>query len=281
MNLESGTTLNALIDALGKTGLRMSALQACEGAAGNFSIFSRLIDSLEDHFPVIQEILLPVPAPALAGGVCLVTGSGQRLGGIFDDPAGTLAAIVIGADGKNGRMHTAHACRFQRVTSEFNSHLAVHQDQIARRGGDHHAIVHVQPHHVTFLSHIAAYQEFKFFNRQLLRWQPEMIFHFPKGIGILPFILPGSQALMQASTAALAERNLVVWSKHGVLARSDASIVHAADLVEYVETAAQYEYMNILAGAPASGLTLEDMRSFCEAIGVQPEILTEIQPGAG
>ncbi len=276
MTLESCQTLDALIGALGRTGQRLAALQSCEGAAGNLSIFFRPDDSVVERFPISQEMVLPVPAPALAGGACLVTGSGQRLRDISDDPAGVMAVIVIGADGKTGRLLTAHPCRFRRVTSEFNSHLAVHQDRIAHSGGDHHAVVHVQPRHITFLSHIPAYQDFGFFNRQLLRWQPEMILQFPRGIGILPFLPPASQALMQASTAALTERPVVIWSKHGVLARSDDSIEQAADLVEYVETAAQYEYMNLLAGGPAGGLTVEEMRSICEMYGIQPEILAEI-----
>jgi len=280
MKQETSQTLDALIGALGRTGQRMVALQSCEGAAGNLSIFFQPDEAIAERFPVTQEIALPVPAPALAGGACLVTGSGQRLGDIAADPAGTLALILIAADGKTGQLCSTRSCRFRRVTSEFNSHLAVHQDRIARKGGDHHAVVHVQPRHITFLSHHPAYQDFRFFNRQLLRWQPEMILQFPAGVGILPFLPPASQALMQASTGALSECSLIVWSKHGVLARSDVSIEQAADLVEYVETAAQYEYMNLLAGAPAGGLTVEEMRSICEMYGVQPEILAEIQPGS-
>ncbi|NPV75474.1 MAG: rhamnulose-1-phosphate aldolase [Anaerolineae bacterium] len=280
MTPESCQNLDALIGALGRTGQRLAALQSCEGAAGNLSIFFRPDDSVAERFPITQEIILPLPAPALAGGACLVTGSGQRLRDIAEDAAGVMAVIVIGADGKTGRLHTAQPCRFRRVTSEFNSHLAVHQDRIARSGGEHHAVAHVQPRHLTFLSHIPAYQEFAFLNRQLLRWQPEMILQFPRGIGILPFLPPASQALMQASAAALSERPLVVWSKHGVLARSDDSIEQAADLIEYTETAAQYEYMNILAGSPAGGLTVEEMHLICKMYSVQPEILAEIHSGS-
>ena len=36
---------------------------------------------------------------------------------------------------------------------------------------------------------------------------------------------------------------VVVWAKHGVMARSDMSVKNAADRVEYAETAAKYEYL--------------------------------------
>lgn len=273
MSLDSCNTLDTLIAAVGRTAERLVALDSCEGAAGNLSIFFRLGEDVEGRFPLKQELQLPVPAPDLAGGACLVTGSGQRLGDISNHPTATMGVIKVGADGKTGILHTADPCRFQRVTSEFNSHLAVHQDRIAHHGGDYHAVVHVQPKHITYLSHIPEYQEAGFFNRHLLRWQPEMILQFPQGIGILPFLSPASQPLMQASTAALEHHPLIVWSKHGVLARSDSSIEQAADLVEYVETAARYEYMNLQAGSPAGGLTIGEMLSICQIYGVRPEIL--------
>ena len=60
--------------------------------------------------------------------------------------------------------------------------------------------------------------------------------------------MPGSDEPMVASLAGPAVHPAVVWAKHGVLARSDRSVGHAADLVEYVETAARYEYLDLVAG---------------------------------
>ncbi len=273
MNSEPWNSLQALTSAVGRTAGRLVALDACEGAAGNLSIFFQWTDEIEDLFPHRKQIELPVPAPALAGGVCLVTGSGQRLGDIPHNPLGTLGIIRIEKTGTEGTLYTADACGFERVTSEFNSHLAVHQERIARHGGNFHAVIHVQPKHVTFLSHIPEYQEPGFLNRHLLRWQPEMILQFPKGVGVLPFLPPASPALMQASRSVLEELPLVIWSKHGVLARSDTSLEQAVDLIEYVEAAAHYEYLNRTAGSLARGLSIEEMNAICRVYGVQPDIL--------
>jgi rhamnulose-1-phosphate aldolase len=51
---------------------------------------------------------------------------------------------------------TAYPLTFAGVTSEFNSHLAVHDDQVARSGSNCQALIHAQPPHLVYLSHIPA-----------------------------------------------------------------------------------------------------------------------------
>jgi rhamnulose-1-phosphate aldolase len=53
------------------------------------------------------------------------------------------------------------------------------------------------------------------------------------------------------------------------MARSDQSVKRAADRIEYAETAARYEYMNLVNGERAEGLTCEDLRAICAAFNVQ------------
>jgi hypothetical protein len=60
---------------------------------------------------------------------------------------------------------------------------------------------------------------------------------------------------MAASVNALREHRIIVWAKHGVLARSDLSIKNAADRVGYAETAATYEYLDLAAGGQGQALS--------------------------
>jgi len=82
-------------------------------------------------------------------------------------------------------------------------------------------------------------------------------------------MLPGSPALMAATVTALRNHRIVVWAKHGVMARSDVSVKRAGDRIEYAETGARYEYMNLINGEEGEGLTAEEIRAICEAFGVQ------------
>ena len=87
-----------------------------------------------------------------------------------------------------------------------------------------------------------------------------------------PFKLPGSAELMAANVAALRAHKVVIWAKHGVMAISDMSVKRAADKIEYAETAAKYEYLNLTAGEPGEGLSPEEIREICAAFNLKQSI---------
>jgi rhamnulose-1-phosphate aldolase len=265
--------LGRLLLELGQAGKRLLDVDAAEGAAGNISVCFREKLDLTGYFPVTQTIDLPVPAPDLAEATLIVSGSGRRLRDILDAPTANLACIVVEPGGRTGRMFTAPDCQFKRVTSEFNSHLAVHHDQMRSRDLALHAVLHGQPVYLTFLSHLGAYQDETYLNRHLLRWQPETILTFPEGLGILPFLLPGSAELTTETMLAFREHRVVIWARHGVIARADDSILKAADLIEYAETAAHYEFLNRIAGDPGEGLSPEQIRSISDSWNIRQTII--------
>ncbi len=260
--------LDEFLQGMGEAGLRVSSIDASEGAAGNISIVIGWPVEVRRRFPIAEPLELPEPVPALGGWVMLVTGSGRRLRDIQKDPAANLAAIQIDAGGRSATIYTSPRKLFTHPTSEFNSHLAVHNDQVRLTGTNFHALLHAQPPHLTYLSHLAAYQDEAYLSRRLLRWEPETIVNLPEGIGVLPYRLPGSQALMQANLEGLRTHRIVLWSKHGVMARSDISITKAADRIEYAETAARYEYMDLVNGSKAEGLSLDELREVVRAFNV-------------
>lgn len=261
--------LSLLLDQLGQVGKRLTDIGAAEGAAGNLSICFRESLNITKLFPKVQTIDLPVPAPDLAGMTLIVSGSGRRLRDILETPTANLACITVDTGGRTGKMFTAPDCSFKRVTSEFNSHLAVHHDQMRSRNIGLHTVLHAQPVYLTFLSHLSKYQDPHYLNRHLLRWQPETILIFPKGIGVLPFILVGSEQLMIETKIALREHELVIWSQHGVMSRSDDSIAHALDLIEYAETAAHYECLNLIGGELSEGLSPTNLRDVSRSWNIE------------
>lgn len=266
------TELDALLMMIGQVGQRMTEIEASEGAAGNVSVCMRWPVEVRDHFPVSNALKLPQPVPELEGATVIISGSGRRLREIIDEPAAHLACIRINKGGKTGDLYTSRQRRFERVTSEFNSHLAVHYDQMCSGNLYFNALIHAQPLHLTYLSHIPRFQDADYMNTHLLRWQPETILNLPEGIGVVPFCVPGSDELMSESVGMLRKHRIVVWAKHGVMARSEVSIKRAADRIEYAEAAAKYEYLNLAAGEPAEGLSAEEIRKICKAFKVKQEI---------
>jgi rhamnulose-1-phosphate aldolase len=264
--------LGQMLYQLGQVGKQLSNIGAAEGGAGNLSICFRESLNIAAYFPCIQTVELPVPAPDLAGATLIVTGSGRRLRDIIDAPMANLACVVVEVGGQMGKMFMAPDCEFTRVTSEFNSHLAVHHDQMRSKDIRLHTVLHAQPLHLTYLSHLPDYQDERHLNRRLLRWQPETILNFPEGIGVLPFMLPGSAQLTVETMLALRDHQMVVWSQHGMMARANDSIFHALDLIEYIETAAHYEYLNLTAGRPSEGLSPERIREIAKSWNIRQNI---------
>lgn len=266
--------IDELLADIGKAGQRISEIDASEGAAGNISVFIGWPFEPRRCFPMEQHLELPVPTPKLVGASFLVTGSGCRLRDILDDPTSNLGAVVINPDGKTAKLFTRHRPAFERVTSEFNSHIAVHLDHINLTGTNFHAVIHAQPQHITYLSHIPRYQDQEYLNHHLLRWQPELIINLPRGIGVVPFHVPGSEALMAGTLAKLRQHRVVIWCKHGLMARSEISTLRASDRIEYVETAAKYEVLNLANGELAEGLSPEEIRALANAFDIDQSFLS-------
>ena len=261
--------LDELLAMIGEAGRRLSEIDASEGAAGNISAFLGWPVDPRRLFPNAEALTLPVAAPALAGGALLVTGSGRRLREILHDPTANLGCVMVDKGGRTGRLYTSPHRFFERLTSELDSHLAVHQDQVGATGTNFHAVVHAQPVYLTYLSHIPRYRAAGVMSRRLLRWQPETVVNLPEGIGCVPFRVPGSPELSAATAAALRAHRIAVWSKHGVVARSDRSVKRAVDRIEYAETAARYEYLDLTNGGAGQGLTDAELRRICRTFGVE------------
>lgn len=266
---ESRPDLDDLLASMGDAGARICEIDASEAGAGNISLCVGWDLDFRRRFPVVEELVLPEAAPALAGRILLVTGSGRRLRQIHQDPEANVGVVVVHEGGGQATLHSSPRRLFERLTSELNSHVAVHQDQVARRGIDFQAVVHAQPIHLTYLSHIPSYRDTAAMNVRILRWEPESIVALPAGIGVLDFMVPGSPDLMAANVTGLRHAEIVLWSKHGVMARSDLSATRAVDLVEYAETGARYEFMDLTAGGRAQGLTEEEISAVALEFGVE------------
>lgn len=262
-------TLEQALTQMGEAGARLDEIHSCEAGAGNISVsFADGVDGIADLFPVVEDYLLPLAVPGLAGRTVLVTGSGARLRDVQRDPAANIAAVVVGEDGRTGTLHSSANRTWQRPTSEFNSHLGVHEDQVLRRGVDFQAVIHAQPPYLVALSHIADLNETVAFSRRIVRWEPEAIVQLPEGVGVLPFMVPGSETLMENNVRYLRDHRIVVWSKHGVMVRSDSSPMAAVDTIEYAETGAMYEHLQAAGGNRGEGLTDDEIKQVVEAFGV-------------
>ena len=113
--------LDDLLEMMGEAGIRLSEIEASEGAAGNISVCLRWPIEPRTRFPLMEKIELPQPIPELAGATFLVSGSGRRLREIKDEPTASVGFLAVNDGGRTGSLYTSFHRRFDRLTSEFNS----------------------------------------------------------------------------------------------------------------------------------------------------------------
>lgn len=267
------TTAAEILASMGKAGARLDQMDAVESAAGNISVSIKTTPpDLDEFFPEVGSIDLPVTVPGLAGWTFFVTGSGSRLRDLEADPAANVSVLTVEPGGRTAVWRTSPDRTFDHPTSEFNSHLGVHEDQVSRRGLDFQAVIHAQPPHLVTLSHVPELRNDHDFNHAILRWEPETLVQVPMGIKVLDFMVPGSEELGEANVAGLRDHQIILWSKHGLMVRSDSSPLDGVDKVEYLEAGAAYEIRNRTLGGIGEGLLDSEIRRVIDAFGIQTDL---------
>lgn len=138
-------------------------------------------------------------------------------------------------------------------TSELPSHLAVHNWLIGK-GSPYRASLHTHPIDLVAMSHNPEFLDKDVLTTLLWSMIPETKAFCPRGLGIVPYMLPGSNSLAEATIASLADDyDVVLWEKHGVFAIAE-NITEAFDMVDTLSKSAQ-----IYLTARAMGFTPEGM----------------------
>jgi rhamnulose-1-phosphate aldolase len=151
-------------------------------------------------------------------------------------------------------------------TSEIASHLSMH-DYLLGIGSPYRAAIHTHPVDLVALSHHAAFLDKDVLSRLLWSMIPETKAFCPKGLGVVPYHLPGSVALAEATVQALAEYDVVLWEKHGVCA-VDTDVIAAFDQIDVLSKSAQIYLTAKSMGFIPAGMSAEQMREMSQAFGL-------------
>ena len=188
--------------------------------------------------------------PNLKGCWFYCKGTNRRMRDLARDPMANGSVIKITDD-------CAHyyivADAVVPPTSEMPSHLAVHNYLIGK-GSSYKACVHTHPTELVAMSHTAAFLQKDVLTKLLWSMIPETRAFCPRGLGIVPYMLPGSKALAAATIAAIDEDyDVVLWEKHGVFAIGE-DVIEAFDMVDTLNKSAL-----IYRDARAMGFTPDGM----------------------
>jgi len=150
-----------------------------------------------------------------------------------------------------------------KPTSELPSHLSVHNYLIAK-GSPYKASLHTHPIELVAMTHHRPFLEKDVLTKLLWSMIPETRAFCPKGLGIVPYLLPSSVELGEATIKTINEGyDVVMWEKHGVFA-VDTDIMAAFDQVDVLNKASQIYMSARNMGFEPEGMSEAQMNKLAE-----------------
>lgn len=225
-----------------------------ERNAGNISVC--LADlrpaDLPDNFQPFF-ISLPESIPGVAGKCFLVTATNSRMRDLARQPMKNAIIIRVTDDG-NGYNIISHFGKTDlRPTSELATHLAVHS-MIAGRKGTERVVMHTHVTELAALTQLSEFVDEKRLNRLLWSMHPEAKIFVPAGVGLVPYMLPGTVQAGEATVKALEDHQAAIWEKHGLFAIG-GNLHETFDLADILAKSASIYFMCRSSGQEPDGLT--------------------------
>ncbi|MCR4615098.1 MAG: rhamnulose-1-phosphate aldolase [Clostridiales bacterium] len=213
---------------------------------------------------VIRTIPSGFDATELTGRIFIVTGTGKYFKNVQDDPENNLGIIRVAKDGTTMELLWGYSDG-GRFTSELPAHLMSHMARLSV-DPENRIIMHCHPTYTLAMNYVHELDEKKL-THTLWETCTECMVVFPDGIGVLPWMLCGTNEIGEATAEKMKEFRLVVWGLHGIYG-AGKDIDEAFGLIETVEKAAQL-YM-ISAHLPRiNTISDKELQIIAEGFGVK------------
>ncbi len=212
---------------------------------------------------VLRVIPLGFDATPLAGKYFIVTGTGKYFKNVDADPENNLGIVRIAKDGQNAELLWGFSDG-GKFTSEFPAHLMSHMARLSV-DPENRVVMHCHPTHLLAMNYVHELDEKKM-THTLWEMCTECIVVFPDGVGVLPWMLCGTNTIGEATAEKMKEFRVVVWGMHGVYGVGK-TMDEAFGLIETVEKAAQI-YMLTAHLPRINTIRDEEMKELAEFFGV-------------
>ena len=236
-----------------------------ERNGGNITVnITGLVDDEIRQMPAISEpIAIGEKLPHLTGAYFFCKGTGKRMRDLARWPMENGSVIRILDDCEH---YVIIADNPVQPTSELPSHLLVHDHQIATNSG-YKATLHTHPIELVAMSHNRKFLGKDVLTKLLWSMIPETKAFCPLGLGIVPYELPGSVKLAQATLKELEDYDVVMWEKHGVFAKGK-DIMDAFDQVDVLSKSAKIYIDSRAMGFEPEGMSDAQMKEMTKAFNL-------------
>ena len=256
--LDNRPALQAEIDKVAEVARYLWTKGWAERNGGNITV--NITEWVDDGMRAKSAISDPRPIgavlPHLEGCWFYCKGTGKRMRDLARDPMGNGSIIRLLPDCAH---YEIVADAPVAPTSELPSHLAVH-DYLLAKGSPYRASLHTHPIELVALTHSRKWMEKDAATHLLWSMIPETRAFCPRGLGMVPYLLPSSVELAEATVRTLDEDyDVVMWEKHGVFA-VDRDIMDAFDQVDVLNKAAQIYIAARCMGFESEGMSPAQMK---------------------
>ena len=219
-----------------------------------------------------EEMALPALAPAtqlqeamtaLGGHVFYVTGTGKRMRYVAQEPFANGSLIRIALDGKSYEIIAEQPVA---PTSELPSHLLMH-NYLRSLGRDNKVVLHTHPTELIGMTHCKPFLDSEVITRTLWGMIPECRIIVPKGVGIVPYEIPGTMDLAHATIKQLEKHDVVFWEKHGILAVGE-DLIECFDAIDTLSKSSKIYLSARMAGFEPAGMTDQQLDDLVPAFGL-------------
>ena len=236
-----------------------------ERNGGNITVnVTEYVDDEIKALPAISEVKqIGIVLPQLKDCYFYCKGTGKRMRDLARDPMANGSIIRILDDCAS---FVIIADNPVQPTSELPSHLAVH-NRLLEVGSPYKATVHTHPIELVAMSHTKKFLEKDVLTRLLWSMIPETKAFCPLGLGVVPYQLPGSEALANATMKELEEYDVVLWEKHGVFAKG-LDVMDAFDQIDVLVKSADIYVKAKCMGFEPDGMSDEQMKEMSIAFNL-------------
>lgn len=227
-----------------------------ERNGGNITV--NITDLIDDDIrqmkPISDVIKIGETLPHLKGTYFFCKGTQKRMRDLARWPMDNGSVIRILDDCAS---YVIIADNPVMPTSELPSHLLVH-DSLVASGSPYRATLHTHPIELVAMSHKREFLKKDVLTKILWSMIPETKAFCPLGLGVVPYQMPGSNELAQATLRELSDYDVVLWEKHGVFAKG-LDIMDAFDQVDVLSKSAKIYIDSRAMGFEPEGMSEEQM----------------------
>ena len=264
--LDNYPALKAEIDKVAEVAGYLWQKGWAERNGGNITI--NVTEYADEAMRALPAISAPRPIgttlPALKGCWFYCKGTQKRMRDLARDPMANGSIIRILDDCAS---YEIVADLPVAPTSELPSHLAVH-NYLLTNNYPYRASLHTHPIELVAMTHARKFLEKDVATRLLWSMIPETKAFCPRGLGIVPYMLPSSVELADATIQAISDDyDVVMWEKHGVFA-VEKDIMDAFDQVDVLNKAAQIYIAGTNMGFEPEGMTGAQMDELSHVFGL-------------